>query len=204
MNNVYIYYLFVIAVFLFICFLILRYRKLSKKKMSLLATAGIICITLVYMLFPFSNLFVQFSSPYDAYCATQEGENVLTIEGKDSALVITTKEASSAYHSAIIPKKEDSWKLPGVFDSHTIARKSSENLILQIVHARNTNDFYVAIYSIGTEIHVFDSNDSSFQMLNTNESSRGTIYAYYAWVDSLDEKYSITVDGDRLDLEITE
>lgn len=198
MKPIYLIYITIVALYFVSCFLIFTHKRMAKRRTTLILIAGAICVTLVYMAFPLSNLFTQFNTPYGAYCAMQEGDKALVIEGKDSALVVATESTSSAYNVAIIPEGKTGWKVPGVFDSRTISNKLFPDLTLEIQQARNTNDFYISIYSIGAEIDVLDSNNSVFHMLDSNKSSRGTIYAYYAWVDSLDETYSVMVNGNRI------
>ena len=197
MKGISLIYLVIVSL-LGVAFLILRKKRLSRKCALLVVIAGILCCVLTCILFTSSSLFAQFSTPYGAYRATHNGNKALVIEGNHSALVVATEESADAYTPYILLKGKNGWKAPGLLDSHTITRKEFPDLSLRIDRAQNTSDYYVAIYSIGSQITVLDSNNSVFQVLDSNESARGIIYAYYAWVDSLDETYSITVNGDRI------
>lgn len=198
MSTIYLMYIVAIVLVCVSCFWAFRHKKLSDKRTLFFAMTGVVCITLLCILFPFSNLWVQYPSPYAAYSATQTGDEAIVIEGHNSALVVAVGKSGSAYHTSIIPKGENGWKIPGALYMRTITRRLFPDLVLHVYHARNTGDYYVSIYAIGTDVRISDSQNSTFKMLNTNDSSKGAIYAYYAWVEDLPETYWITVNGETL------
>ena len=181
---------------------IIKQKKILNKKWQLvLFFISILTLWTVSGLLPVENVFITFSSPQKAYKYVNSEEVQLVVQGEDTAFVVG-KESSRNYVCLIVPKSDSGWKIGRGLDTKLVEQKIVDGIVVYVYQYRKTDDYYVTISNVrGNEVDISDNNNSLFYVLEEGDD----YYTYYAYVNELDEKYMLTVNGNafKLDLELS-
>lgn len=126
-----------------IAILIIQRSKFVLKHMISILTI-ILCVTLISLtaMFPLENIFYDFKSAENVFRYTTSGEIKETIYGKESAMIVYSKDTSTI-GQYIIPKSEKGYEIPTYFTSNRVSYKFDENGIFRVYNVRSTEDYYV-------------------------------------------------------------
>lgn len=176
-------------------------KKTQIRKNVIVRVVPIIVAVLSFYMFslcPAENVFINFDSPEKAFHYLYSGDIQEVANGESSGLVIYTK--NGALGQAIIPKNKNGWKLDVFQKNKSDTSKIVNKNIINIYRTRDTDDYYVMVWTLTSDVSdISDSNGSVFMRVkNDNDShiSDGTIF--FAYVKSLDENYSLNIDGDNI------
>lgn len=101
---------------------------------------------------------------------------------------------------AIIPKSDGAFKIGMGTDIQRVSQISCKSSSVTIYKYKDTDDFYIAVAGADSgELNVSDNRGSEFKVLKEYHSSLNeTFYTYFAYVNSLDDGYVLTVDGETI------
>ncbi len=150
-----------------------------------------VAVFTVSTILPMENFLFRFPHLKPLYGYNQSGEAKLTVEGKDSALVIGEK--SDTFENIIIPKRSDGWKFSMGYKTIICSYSLTNGYAVYIYPHSDIADYYIIIASTKSgECEISDSLNSKFVHL-TDKS--GDYYTYYAYISQFNEQYKITVNG---------
>lgn len=175
-----------------ICLFIANKSKLQKKKV-LKSAIVIVCLALciAFNFIPFENLFVTFPTAQSSYKYTSSGDADIIINGEETDLVISDKDNGNN-NVLIIPKTKDGWKIGRAVDTKLTAYKNSNGVSIRVYQYKDSQDFYVVLTDINNNLKsVSDSINSKFESREIINSSNDLYYEYFAYVNNLDENYSL-------------
>lgn len=68
---------------------------------------------------------------------------------------------------------------------------------------KNTNDYYITVLDTnGGSSEITDNRNSKFEHLDkANSTLNKTFYTYFAFIDSFDEQYALTVNGKSIKIQ---
>lgn len=188
---------FIFAAFLFIVKVSKTNRKRRFYMISLVL--AILCSTLSF-LFPFENAFVTFSTPESAFSYTNSGDIKLIIDGSKTNFVVAEEGDISIY--SIIPKTEKGWKLGVGFDTKNLIQKVWNGVVIYVYQYKNIDDYYITVLNTnGGPLEIADNCNSKFFYLSkSDEYLNETFYTYCAYIQKMDNQYSLTVNGQSFSL----
>lgn len=182
-------------------------KKYSKSKQTLhrviLCVLTIALVTLSAFI-PFENLFVTFPTPEAAFKYVNfENEDVkLVVPGNESALIVGENRGTNTY--LIIPKDENGWKIGLGSNTKRVVYKVTNNIIVTVYQYKNTDDYYITLFSLGTSgdvAQVADNRGSKFiPFKQDNTEFAESSYMFSAYVSKFDNRYRLIVNGTELDL----
>lgn len=175
---------------------------LAIKKRKLLIKNKIIrvlCMFLPLLLFPASRFvmknlqFDTLSEAADFYGKT--GKDMITVEGKNSALVYGYIKKDE-WPNEIFRKKNDKYQMPiWEWKEYRSYNGGKYNVWLQTV--KNTGDYYVNVYfgsvDEGKSAEVSDSENSKFY-----QSKAGNMY--YGYAGDISDDYCVFVNGEKIEI----
>jgi hypothetical protein len=184
-----------------ICFVLVKKSKIKHKRclylVSLLIT--IILGTITCMI-PFENMFLTFSSPEAAFGYVHSGIVDLTVDGRNTAMVIAKKSNNHVY--AIVPKSNDGWKLGIGLDTRRIVRQVSEGIVVEVYQYKDTDDYYIVVLDTdGGASEISDNQNSEFYYsTERNSTLNKTFYTYYAYIHDFNDLYTLTINRRTISL----
>ena len=190
-------------------------QKARKQKMVLCVILPLIFLAMVYLGTSLVRAEVRaavqaeeesalfFDTPEEAFHYKYPNRIWLILEGNESTLVIPGDMGSSSWYSgAILPKTEEGWNPANWVYRNEVARVFSRNHgEICLLRYKKTNDFYLAIYYLGsTPGELFDNKGTDFLNSSGNVLSKEPLhrgFKYFAFVDGIDENYVLTIDGEE-------
>ena len=178
----------------------IRRSRLRKKKLiTICSFIAIIIATSLSHLLPVENLFVRFSSPERAFEYSVNGTISEVVTGEHSALVLY--RINDSVSIAVLPRDDRGWKIGTYFSYDEVFSETVNRRTINVYNAKNTNDFYILIKEpLATDIAtITDSNHSAFQSIWEENEMLGTKdILYYAYVQDMNDNYSIIIDGEPI------
>lgn len=176
-------------------------KRIIKKKIILRLIPIAIAVISYYFLFcfPIENLFIDFSTPDKAFHYLYSGNIKQIIDGNASTMVLYMD--NDAYLYAIIPKKNNSWKLDVFQFNSNILSKTINKRIINVYNAKNTNDYYITIWDPVAKdvVEVTDSKGTIFQHIeDKNKATSDRNITYYGYMKGLEKGYTIIINGENV------
>lgn len=148
-----------------ITYLITKRSKIQHKKrvFCFAVILYIVFLSLVSM-FPLENLFINFKTLEQAFHYMETGKAYDVVYGDSSCMVAYTK-SDSEYGYLIIPKHNDTYKLPRQFSSKEILYQVSQDGYFEIVQFEDSSDYYLygSIVSEATQQKITGPDGKSFE-----------------------------------------
>lgn len=190
--------IFFCAVLAVLIFTVRRSHIKNKQLGNIISFAVSAVLTTVFALIPVENAFVSFSSSENAYKYNHSADVKLTVNGGQSDFVTGEKNGANVY--AIIPKSDGAFKIGMGTDIQRVSQISCKSSSVTIYKYKDTDDFYIAVAGADSgELNVSDNRGSEFKVLKEYHSSLNEpFYTYFAYVNSLDDGYVLTVDGEPI------
>lgn len=167
----------IIRVLVSIVVLLIAHQLIKKSKIRKKKRAFVFAILLHLILltvesaFPTENLFINFKTPEQALHYIEAADVQGVVYG-DSTCMVVYIDRTSSYGYQIIPKHNDSYKIPGAFSQKEILNQFNEegtfdNGNFDIVHYKNTTDYYLfgVITSKAPQQKITGPDGESFEML---------------------------------------
>lgn len=180
---------------------ILILKKTQIRKHVIFRFVPVVVAILSFYIFSFcsiENIFINFDSPEKAFHYLYSGDVRGIANGDASSFVVYEKNGTQG--QTIIPKNKNGWKLDVFQKNESMLTKTVNRYIISIYNARNTDDYYVMVWAPISDIaDISDSNGSVFMCVENDNGSRihdSTLC--FAYVKSLDENYSLNIDGDSI------
>lgn len=176
-------------------------RSNYKRRWMVIAFMGAIILITVSALIPIEDNFITFSSPASAFNYNHTEKVDLIVNGKKTDFVVGTKGDTDVY--TIVPKSNDGWKMGMGLDTKQIVQTISDGIAVYLYQYKNTNDYYITVLDTnGGSSEVADNRDSKFKCLEKpNNVLNKTFYSYYAYIDSVDKQYALTVNGKLIQIQ---
>lgn len=191
------------VLFVVICvlavFVVARRVRAAKAKKNILYFVGIplaVCCLICWYV-PVENAFIDFRSPQSAYRYSNTDEIALTVEGKQSALVVGQGRDDTSY--TIVRKSNKGFKenvglKNGLQNVNTVFSKMTQNEFIDVYNLKGTDDYYIIVKGINENpVSVADNRGSEFY--EYRDSVLGT-RSYFVVVDSV-EGYVLEVGGEK-------
>lgn len=177
------------------CFIYIKRSHIIRKRQWYLISFIIVTIlTTLSALVPIENAFITFPSLESAYSYTHLEEAKLIVNGNKTDFVIGQK--GDTYTYTIIPKSDKGWKLTRGTDIKQTNNIVHEGYIIYVYQYKNSDDYYITVLDTkGGESKITDNHNSKFYYLNkTNSTLNQTFYTYYAYINNLDDQYTIEIN----------
>ena len=176
-------------------FSIKKSHSIYKHRLSIVAFVAAVILTTISALIPIENLFVTFSSLKSAYSYNHSASIKLVVDGNESDFVVGTKGGTYVY--AIVPRSNNAWKMGMGSDIRRMVQTISDGVTIYVYQYKNTNDYYITVLDTnGGSSDITDNRNSKFEHLDkANSTLNKTFYTYFAFIDSFDEQYALTVNG---------
>ena len=176
-------------------FFIRKSHLIYKRRWSMVAFVTAVILTTISALIPIENAFVTFSSPKSAYNYNHSASVELIVTGKESSFVVGTKGDTDVY--AIVPRSNNDWKMGIGLDTKRIVQTISDGITIYVYQYKKTNDYYITVLDTnGGPSNITDNRNSKFEHLDkANSALNKTFYTYFAFIDSFDKQYTLTVNG---------
>ena len=87
---------------------------------------------------------------------------------------------------------------------HRILQRYDIRELRHVVYQyKNTNDYYITVLDTnGGSSEITDNRNSKFEHLDkANSTLNKTFYTYFAFIDSFDEQYALTVNGKSIKIQ---
>lgn len=197
----------IICLILFIIVLLLfrKYGMIKKKSVLIVTILLFIVVTTLTYFAPVENLFINFSTPQEAFKYSTIGTLEEVITGENSAMVIYSDGGNNS-SLQFIPKGDNGWKV-GTSLSHTqIATAANKDYYITIDKVNDTNDFYIVIHeSFANERkEVTDNKNSLFDYrVEENKGTDTYHYIYYAYVKNINNNYKVMIQGKEIPIIIS-
>ena len=141
--------------------------------------------------------FIPFSSPESAYKLVYGGETFVVVEGVESACVIGDKDAK------YLNKSKNGWTVPIIKISVTKAIKYIDSATIYVTQYNFSNEHYVIVSDFENQVLDIDDNrGSKFYKIDHSENldklSNKTVRGYCAYINGLDSRYTITINGEEV------
>ena len=193
------------CVFLLIPLVLLKVFKVLRRNRTfvlLLILSFIIMTASIFV--PFENLILTFNTPEEVYrYYSFKPNNVLVLEGSNSALVIDRQENKDSYY--MVPRVGQGWKIGLGTDMKSISHTIENELFIDVYQYKNSDDYYICISHIsGDSLLLSDEYQTSFYSLKRIDYSGKEIFSYYACVHFLESKYSLTVNSSNVIITLDE
>lgn len=182
-------------------FFIRKSHLVYKRRCSIVAFAATVILTTISALIPIENAFVTFSSPKSAYNYNHSASVELIVDGNESDFVVGAKGETDVY--AIVPRSNNAWKIGMGLDTKRIVQTISDGITIYVYQYNNTNDYYITVLDTnGGSSEITDNRNSKFEHLDkANSTLNKTFYTYFAFIDSFDEQYALTVNGKSIKIQ---
>lgn len=178
-----------------VCIFITKKLKMHNKRV-LKISAAIVCLVICIALnfIPIENLFITFPTVQSSYKYSNTGNADLIINGTETDLVISGNKGSN--NVLIIPKNNEGWKIGRGIDTKAFFHKNINSVSIRVYQYKDTQDYYIILTDmVGILDRVSDSMDSVFESREINVgSSNESYFEYFAYVNHLDENYSLTLN----------
>ncbi len=181
----------------FLLFRIIRRSRIQNKKAVTIASVVLcLCLLSLSAVFPVENGFVHFRSAEAAFRYSSRGTIEHVIHGSDSCMVVYST-GPGAYNDAIFPMSEQGYQLPNFYGIQETANEGLENGSFEVLRLRGSDNYYVrgVVVSENDDIQAVDCNGNAVCTIRTGDD-RATLF--YAWADTYETSYSITVNGQQI------
>lgn len=186
---------------LLICFILLRKSNIRhKRRVFFLSLASVIVLGTISYIVPVENALITFQSPESAFHYTNSGDIKLVLEGQNTDMVISSK--NEIYTYILLPKNNNGWKIGSGADIKTIAKKTSEDVIVDVYQYKNSNDYFITVFvTNGGAADVSDNQESTFYSLSQYNDVLESYYnTYYAHIQNWNDQYILIVNGETMNL----
>ncbi len=172
-----------------------------------------LCIAAVLTLFlfdlPVENMILSFEKPEEAFHYTSSAEIDGVLCGKESAMILYSQKNGPA-SQMILPMKNGKYKLPDSSALKCVVSSFLKNGSILVFWAEGTKDYYVIgdiVTNSGMAPVIIDNAGSQFEIQvgkNYTQITDYISYTFWAYAFDLKEDYSITVDGQEQQLQLSE
>lgn len=188
---------------IFIIYFILgkRFDTTNRRKKLVIVFVIVEIVFVISTLIPIENAFVTFPTAQSAYCYNHFGEIELIIDGPKTSFVIGKQHDSDII--AIIPKTKDGWKIGMGTDIKRAAQIFSDGISVEVYQYKGTDDYYISVLDTqGGLSDLTDNQNTAFQYtIKTDTALNRTFYTYFAYIESFDDQYTLTVNGKEIRLQ---
>ena len=189
-----------ITIFIIGYFLIGKIKSINAFRKLIITFMLTIIFTTLSALIPLENVFVTFSSPESAYNYNHSGKVNLIVNGSKTDFIVGEKNNTDVY--LIVPKSDNGWKQGLGLDTKRICDKISDGITVYVYQYKNTDDYYIVLLNTnGGPLDITDNNNSEFiYSESANSILNKTFYTYYAYLNSFNRQYTLTVNGENVSL----
>lgn len=189
---------FAIIIPIVIC-LILRKTRLRSRWIVIIFCASLM-LTIGLALTPIEKAVLTFPSPEESYRYNNVGDVLAVVTGNESALIIGNQGDTDTL--VIVPKLGEKWKLSTSIDIRCVYQTVSEGISISIYQYKKTKDFYISVLDTnGGATAISDNLGSQFKAIEKeNEALAKVFYTYYAYIDTYDNAYELTVNGRNISI----
>ena len=180
------YVLLRLIICLLLCFVL--YRRLFNNRKKMLCILMIVIFNLSYYL-PIENAFVSFENVNQLYSYMLKEQPLLTIEGKDSTLVIEKDRGTVS--SRILNKNINGYKI-SIFNAAEESEYFYSDCFVRII--KSEKDIYINVYSFDRFSSINDNLFSQFYEYELGVSDNKQ-YVYCAYLSDYDDKYQLFING---------
>lgn len=177
-------------------------KAAHQKRAHAFLAVGILAVGIPVMLLT-GNYLLSFSSPEKAfqYSSLPTTKVDFTLEGKDSALVLSSAEAAK-FTLTFLPKEDGRWKLSDGASGKVVTHTIAENYSIALYQYRNSDDFYLLVSGTSAQAPVLEDNrDSVFSFREREISISGEkLYTSCVYLVGLDADYSLFLNGKEISL----
>ena len=189
-----------IRIFIIGYFLIGKIKSINAFRKLIITFMLSVILTTLSALIPLENVFVTFSSPESAYNYNHSGKVKLIVNGSKTDFIVGEKNGTDVY--LIVPKSDNGWKQGMGLGTKRICNKISDGITVYVYQYKNTDDYYIVLLNTnGGPLDITANNNSEFiYSESANSILNKTFYTYYAYLNSFNCQYTLTVNGENVSL----
>ena len=172
------------------------FSKANIKKPFIIAI--VLCLFVVLNFVPFENCFVTFNTVDSSLKYSNMHSSSTNVEGNHSTLTLFDTNHSNKV--LIVPKKDDGWKIGRGIDTNRIDVHTQKSYSINLFYHREMKDYYIVVYDAQNNILTIEDNKGTlFEKIAQSENAGNSIQ-YAAFIDGFDNSYSITINGERYNI----
>lgn len=163
----------------------------------------VVCLAIVCLGFtvvPLDAIFFRADSPEKVFHRLSSDPVVEMVYGNDSCMIVSV-DGAGVYQSTYLAHDEKGYRIPRANTSKRVYSTAPGAVAFDVVRLSGTADHFLVGTATGMTdaIEISDSLCSDFYIIKEdNTESSLTTYRYYAYLDSFDDDYCITIDGQTL------
>ena len=175
-------------------------KSFQKKLVSVLMILACTLLLFASTMFPTENLLVSFKSPESVFNYVKSGKIDKIIYGKNSCMIIYSKNNSTGGHY-IIPKAKNGFRIPDTFATAKVSHKFDKSGIFDVYNVKGTRDYYI----FGT-VHLNDSKNEVEILNDKNEKITSEIFRIkktsfiYFYLNDFENKYYLLINGKKVSI----
>lgn len=136
---------------------------------------------------------LYFDSPEEAFNYSKNEEAKLIIEGK------TTDYVLGENNRVVLEKNEKGWRIPFSQVETKKYSKQIGSISIYVMRYKLTNEYYVIVWDMSGKAFVVSDNCNS--KFYSTEGNGELSDSYYAYVYDINEKYTISINEEKITLE---
>ena len=184
---------------------IVLWRMVHGKRIKTHPRQFVLCVCLAVLcllgtVVPVDRIFYRADSPEEIFEKISSKEILNTIYGDDSCMIVAIDYVGN-YEYKCIARDENGYMMPGINTSKEAFSAPPGFPSFDVIQVSDTSDYYLSgmgAYA-ADELIIEDDRGTSFNIINaTHEDeveSEYNIFLYYACLNSFDEDYCITING---------
>lgn len=175
---------------------ILKKWTFSEKQKLILISVFIFLFVLV-ILIPLENMLV-YKTPENVYYHNVKSDYIEMIEGQDSCAFLYQTEDNS-FSELFVLKDGDKYKKCPYFDAKRIYSKFSNGVVVDLIHVKNTSDYYLLVWGIANDIQISDNLNTDFNLIYRNFANQTAVICMESII--YDSDYELYINNAVVDFD---
>ncbi len=140
-------------------------------KIVLSVALGFLLVAVIFI--PFKSI-LTYKTPEEVYQHIVGGEYLEVVEGQESSAFLYKSEDDSV-STLFVLKDGDKYKKCSFFDFETIYSAFPNGVVVDLIHVKNTNDYYLLVWGIANDIQISDNLNTDFNLIYENFASQTAV-----------------------------
>lgn len=175
---------------------IFKKQKFSKIKKSILIFVFVLLFVVVIFI-PLESM-LCYETSEDVYYHNVKSDYMEMIEGQDSCAFLYQTEDNS-FSELFVLKDGDKYKKCPYFDAKRIYSKFSNGVVVDLIHVKNTSDYYLLVWDIANDIQISDNLNTDFNLIYRNFANQTAVICMESII--YDSDYELYINNAVIDFD---
>ena len=164
-------------------------------KPILIAAFFMICIIEIFISIGGS---LSYKTPEAVYRHNVKNDYIEIAEGEDSCAFLY-KSQEATFSQLFVLKDGDKYRKCSYFDKKIIYSTFHEGVSVDLIHIKNTNDYYLCVWDVADDIQISDNLNTDFHLIYEDLTNLNTIIC----IESIpyDSDYELYINGSIVSFE---